>query len=121
MCSSLPWEIQRTVLLVDLSLDVEVDAGDDDIGEDVERAHAVENIGVVKGHSLGDLHESPTIRSAYGPQRDRSESGSVQDNDEVRPVFSLAFVLDGSDANANVHLRVERHCDGLRGRRRSYR
>jgi hypothetical protein len=52
----------RTILLVDFLLHVEVDAGDDDVGGDVERAHAVENVRVVKRYLLGDLHERPTQR-----------------------------------------------------------
>jgi hypothetical protein len=50
----------RTILLVDFLLHVEVDAGDDDVGDDVERAHAVENVRVVERYLLGDLHEPPT-------------------------------------------------------------
>jgi hypothetical protein len=50
---------QRTILLVDLLLDVEVDAGDDDVGDDVERAHAVQDIRVIKWDLLGDLHKPP--------------------------------------------------------------
>ncbi len=49
----------RTILLVYLRLHVEVDACDDDVGEHVEGAHAVEHIRILKGHLLGDLHKPP--------------------------------------------------------------
>lgn len=39
---------RRTILLVDLRLDVEVDARDDQVGDNVECAHAVEYVGVIK-------------------------------------------------------------------------
>jgi len=46
----------RTFLLVDLDLDVQVDAGDDDIAEDIDGAHQVEDVGVVEGDLFGNLH-----------------------------------------------------------------
>jgi hypothetical protein len=49
----------RTILLVDLLLYVEIDAGDDYVGDDVECAYAVKNVRVIEGHLLGDLHKPP--------------------------------------------------------------
>jgi hypothetical protein len=46
----------HTPLLVDLHLGVEVDAGDEQVADDVERAHAHEDVGVFKGDLLADLH-----------------------------------------------------------------
>lgn len=46
----------RTPLLVDLHLDVEVDAGDEQVADDVEGAHAVKDGRVVEGDLLADLH-----------------------------------------------------------------
>lgn len=54
---------QRTILLVYLCLDVEVDARDDDVGDNVESAHAVQDIWVIERYPLGDLHETPRIIS----------------------------------------------------------
>lgn len=51
-----------TILLVDLLLDIEVDASDDDVGDYVERAHAVQHIRVIKRNLLRDLHKSPRRR-----------------------------------------------------------
>ena len=48
---------KRTILLVDLGLDVEVDAGNDDVGYDVEGAHAVEHIRVIEWDLFRDLHK----------------------------------------------------------------
>ena len=46
----------HTPLLVDLHLGVEVDAGDEQVADDVERAHAHEDVGIFKGDLLADLH-----------------------------------------------------------------
>ena len=46
----------RTLLLVDLELGVEVDGGDEQVADDVESAHAVQDGRVVKGDLLADLH-----------------------------------------------------------------
>jgi len=46
----------RTLLLVDLQLDVEVDAGDEHVADDVESAHGVKDGRVVEGDLLADLH-----------------------------------------------------------------
>jgi hypothetical protein len=50
------WSVLRTLLLVDLHLDVEVDAGDEQVADDVESAHAVEDGRVIEGDLLADLH-----------------------------------------------------------------
>lgn len=46
----------RTPLFVDLELGVEVDGGDEQVADDVEGAHAVQDGRVVKGDLLADLH-----------------------------------------------------------------
>lgn len=46
----------HTSLLVDLELDEEVDRGDEDVADDVEGAHAVEDVRVLEGDLLADLH-----------------------------------------------------------------
>lgn len=46
----------HTPLLVDLHLGVEVDAGDEQIANDVESAHAHEDVRVFEGDLLADLH-----------------------------------------------------------------
>lgn len=46
----------HTPLLVDLHLGVEVDAGDQQVANDVEGAHAHEDVRVVEGDLLADLH-----------------------------------------------------------------
>jgi hypothetical protein len=57
------WRVHGlTILFVDLLLDIEVNAGDDDVGDDVERAHAVQHIRVIKRNLLRDLHKSPRRR-----------------------------------------------------------
>lgn len=47
-----------TLLLVDLGPDVEVDAHDDQVAENVETAAGVEHIGVFEGDLLGHLHHT---------------------------------------------------------------
>lgn len=64
----------RTILLVDLRLHVEVDTRDDQVGDDVERAHAVEDSRIVERYLLGDLHKS-------------------QDDDQVGTAVELANCL----------------------------
>lgn len=51
--------MQRTILLVDLHLNVEVDGGDDDVGDNVQGAHASQYVRVIEWDLLGDLHETP--------------------------------------------------------------
>jgi hypothetical protein len=46
----------HTPLLVDLHLGVEVDAGDEQVADNVQRAHAHEDVRVVEGDLLADLH-----------------------------------------------------------------
>jgi hypothetical protein len=46
----------HTLLLVDLHLDVEVDAGNDQVADHVEGAHAVQDVRVLEGHLLAGLH-----------------------------------------------------------------
>lgn len=46
----------HTSLLINLHLDVEIYADNDDVAENVERAHAVEDIWVVEGYLLRGLH-----------------------------------------------------------------
>jgi hypothetical protein len=46
----------RTLLLVDLHLYVKVDAGDEQVADDVESAHAVEDHRVLEGDLLANLH-----------------------------------------------------------------
>jgi hypothetical protein len=53
---------KHTILLVYLRLNIKVDSGNDYVGEDVERADAVQDIRVIEGHLLGDLHKPPIMR-----------------------------------------------------------
>jgi hypothetical protein len=48
----------RTLLLVDLELGVEVQAGDDQVAGNVQGADNVEGVGVFEGNLLGHLHHS---------------------------------------------------------------
>jgi hypothetical protein len=84
---------ERTILLVDLCLDVEVDARDDQVANNVQRAHAVEDIGVIEGNLLGDLHEP-------------------QDDDQVGAAAPLASCLEHARLPRYVHLRTDGHCEG---------
>lgn len=49
---------RHTLLSVDGVHDVEVDGEDDDIAERVKGAAEVENVGVLEGDLLGDLHHT---------------------------------------------------------------
>lgn len=51
-------ERRRTLLLVDLHLNVIVDTHDDQVAEDVQPADSVENIGIFERHLLGHLHHT---------------------------------------------------------------
>jgi hypothetical protein len=70
----------HTILLVDLLLDVEVDTGDDYVGDDVERAHAVQDIRVIERNLLGDLHKPPTWRISHRCCWTRALRGLQDDN-----------------------------------------
>lgn len=48
---------RHVILLVDLGLDIEVDAQNDGVGRDVQRAYGIEDGGIVKGHLFGNLHK----------------------------------------------------------------
>jgi hypothetical protein len=48
-----------TLLAVDLRLHVEVNAGNDKVGHDVECANSHQDVGVLEGHLLRDLHHEP--------------------------------------------------------------
>jgi hypothetical protein len=53
-------DVRPTLLLVDLKLAVEVDTGDDDVGQHVDGAHDIEHIWVIERHLLGSLHHEAT-------------------------------------------------------------
>jgi len=57
-CMPIRQEGNRTLLLVDEHLCVEVEASDDEVAQEVHGANTVEDVGVVKGDTLGDLHHS---------------------------------------------------------------
>lgn len=48
-----------TLLLVDLRLHVEVDAGNDQVGHNVECADSHQDVGLLERHLLGNLHHEP--------------------------------------------------------------
>jgi len=48
--------VSRTLLLVDLGLRVQVQAQDENVGQDVESTDCHQDIGVFKGNLLGQLH-----------------------------------------------------------------
>ena len=80
----------HTFLRVDLGLDVEIDARDDDVGEHVDRAHAHQDVRVVKGYLLRDLHHP-------------------EDDDQVGAVVcvSKAGLRSLSERRAILHLRAK--------------
>jgi hypothetical protein len=83
---------RRTILLVDLLLDVEVDAGDDDVGHDVERAHAVQDIRVIERDLLGDLHKPPMSTLVFDAGKYESrESYKMMTRLELRITVSKLF------------------------------
>ena len=45
-----------TFLRINLHPDVEVDAHDDEIAEDIECAHSHEDVGIIEGDLFRDLH-----------------------------------------------------------------
>lgn len=63
-----------TLLPVDLDLDVVVDAQDDQVADHVERAHGVEDIGVVEGDLLGHLDHAQDDHNVGARARTRSAS-----------------------------------------------
>ena len=86
----------HTPLLVDLHLGVEVDAGDEQVADDVERAHAHEDVGVLEGDLLADLHHD----------KDDHEVGAA-----LLPVVSLRCLIFEMHMElrawtGGVHLRI---------------
>jgi len=55
---------RHVLLLVDLQLDIEVYAKDDDVGEDVARTDEIENIGFIKRNLLRQLHHKPVRKES---------------------------------------------------------
>ena len=60
----------RTILLFDLRLHVEVDTSDDDVGQNVQRAHTVQDVWIIERNLLGDLHKRQNDKKV-GTARDR--------------------------------------------------
>lgn len=52
------WCFSLTLLLVDLELNVEVDAGDNEVAANVDGANKVEHVLIFEGDLLGDLHHT---------------------------------------------------------------
>jgi hypothetical protein len=73
----------RTILLVYLRLHVKIDSGDDNVGEHVECAHAVQDIWVLKWHLLRYLHKPPTHVLVFRRSSGRCNTRNIQDDDEV--------------------------------------
>ena len=48
-----------TIFLVYLGLDIEIDAGNDQVGDDVASAHQVQNIGIIERDAFRYLHKRP--------------------------------------------------------------
>lgn len=97
----------RTFLLVDLPADVDVDGDDDEVGDDVECAHAHEDVGVVEGDLFARLHHH-------------------EDDDQVGSAWQHSLSVSGLDARwglgetyicgfmVAVLMKVTR-CETLRG------
>jgi hypothetical protein len=61
----------HTILLVDLLLHVEVDASNDEVGNHVKGADGIEDIGVIEGDLLGDLHKPPAPSLVFNQESKR--------------------------------------------------
>ena len=81
----------RTILLVYLRLHVKVDSGDDNVGEHVECAHAIQDIWVLKWHLLGYLHKPPTHVLVVRRSSGGCSTRNIQDDDEVGNLRLLAL------------------------------
>jgi hypothetical protein len=73
---------RRTILLVNLLLDVEVDTRDDHVGDDIKGADTGQDSRVIEGDFLGYLHKTPT-RQLGDDRWALGDIYSIQDEDEV--------------------------------------
>jgi hypothetical protein len=76
---------RNTLLLVDLGLDIEVDAQDDHVGHDVQSPDAEEYIRVVERNPLGNLHHP----------EDDDEVGNLGSHDEQEG-YAGTVIIKGS-------------------------
>ena len=108
-CIALRSCVSRTVLFVDLSLDIEVDAQDDHVGEDVKGAHAIENVWVIEGDLLGDLHKPSEEISDTNHDKERSRK-TYRMMTRLELPSKISELPGGWKDAHDVHLRVDSHC-----------
>lgn len=91
----------RTLLRVDFLLDEEVDCCDDQVGDDVEASHTQEDLRVVKGNLLGDLHHAKNNHQIGTVEKTASASLSLL---QCCAVWKLKEL--GPEKIFNSHLRI---------------
>ncbi len=91
-----------TFLLVDFLLDVEVHADDEEVRDDVERADAHENLGVVEGDLFGDLHHAEDDHQV-GAGRRKIWLAMLSIGGKA------AMIGEKKSGGLNVHLRIKTH------------
>lgn len=87
-------EAGRTFLLINLRLDVEVDADNEDIAEHVERAHTVEDHGIVEGDLLARLHHHQDDNQVGAGGRISVRPPAASDSSD-NDAYICGFILDG--------------------------
>lgn len=103
--------MRRTILLVDLGLYVEVDTRNDQVGNNVEGANAVQNIRVIERDLLGYLHKTPACKletARFGLSI--GDTYKMMTRLELREWISKLSSCATTDGN-DVHLRTDRHCE----------
>lgn len=115
-----------TLLLVDLHLDVVIDTHDDQVAEDVETAHGVQDIGILKGHLFGHLHHTKddhqvgagassfeSVRVSLGGMDGTPLEVKVCRIASRGQMRRVGWQLDSARSTGlNVHLRTETSHDG---------
>ena len=94
---------ERTLVLVDLHLDEEIQAGNDQVAGNVESAAHVEDIGVFEGNLLGELHRPEDDDEVL-----TTESHTISFMHHFTPPLRLASSHDTRQATEMyIHLGAE--------------
>ena len=92
--------VLRALFRIDLLLKEEIDAGDDQVGNDVKGSNTQENVGIIKWHLFRYLHHA----------KNNHQIGAVED---MASILFFSGLQAGSKTwrMINLHLRAQTHAE----------